>query len=142
MIQSIKFTQKPGSWPSQQVRGSMRPWCTGIVNAFLPNSGRLILHPGVTVTLTPVHPIHLASLGEDRSRFPAYPSNKSGSKASSERKRLSGFQNIAVLRMNHRNLLLEVKSCTLFGNNVAMFPDAINYGKWQETPEGTGQSLP
>lgn len=30
-----------------------------------------------------------------------------------------------LLRNNDRPLLLEVKSCTLFGNTIAMFPDAI-----------------
>jgi sugar fermentation stimulation protein A len=30
-----------------------------------------------------------------------------------------------LLREGERNVYLEVKSCTLFGNNVAMFPDAV-----------------
>jgi sugar fermentation stimulation protein A len=30
-----------------------------------------------------------------------------------------------LLRRNHKDLYVEVKSCTLFGNGVAMFPDAV-----------------
>jgi len=30
-----------------------------------------------------------------------------------------------LLRQGHRDLVLEVKSCTLFGNRIAMFPDAV-----------------
>jgi sugar fermentation stimulation protein A len=127
----------------------------GELDAHLPNPGRLweLLLPGVTLYLYPTIDPDRASPSRRKTRFIVlavqrenYPvflhthiTNQvaknlieTGTIPSLERAEVIG-QEVArgrsrfdlLLNHNGKELYLEVKSCTLFGNGVAMFPDAV-----------------
>jgi sugar fermentation stimulation protein A len=125
----------------------------GLIDAHLPNPGRLweLLLPGATLYLyAPSHGIHptqrktkFSVLAVERKGFPVFLDTLLTNQVAryliekslipplegaeiikgevSRRKSRFDF----LLRVNERDLYLEVKSCTLFGNGVAMFPDAV-----------------
>jgi sugar fermentation stimulation protein A len=126
----------------------------GEVPAHLPNPGRLweLMLPGAVVYL---HPCGNQVMGERsrKTRFTAVAVEREGNPVFLhthatndvaehliQREAISGLRGAAIARRevsvgrnrfdfllsrNGRDLYLEVKSCTLFGNGVAMFPDAV-----------------
>lgn len=127
----------------------------GAIDAYLPNPGRLweLLLPGATLYIHPTAPFErdLSSqrktnfnvLAVKREGFPIFlhthitnqvaryliegrliPSLKSA-QVVKEEVTLGKSRFDLLLRENGKDLYLEVKSCTLFGNGVAMFPDAV-----------------
>ncbi len=123
----------------------------GSVEAFLPNPGRMreLLLPEVPIYLT-----EAGSANPDRkTRFTAVAVERHGvpiflhthvtnavARHLLEQRRMPGLEGATVqraevpvgrsrfdflLRENGEDLFLEVKSCTLFANGVAMFPDAV-----------------
>jgi len=127
----------------------------GIIDAFLPNPGRLweLLLPGTSLYLSPASPcerIHPSKrktnytvLAAERKGCPIFlhthMTNQvarylierrlipylEGTKAIKEEVSHGKSKFDFLLRETGRDLYLEVKSCTLFGNGVAMFPDAV-----------------
>ena len=125
------------------------------VNAFLPNPGRLweLLLPGATVYLAAAHTPGQTRLPGRRTRYTVLAVERDGvpvflhthltnqvARWLIDRGLVPGLERAEVvrrevtvgrsrfdflLRQGKRHLLLEVKSCTLFGNRVAMFPDAV-----------------
>lgn len=118
--------------------------------AFLPNPGRLqeLLLPGVEVYLVPADgPAErktaftmVGVAGEKRPIFLHTHVNNDVARHLLERGLVPGLEHARILRaevpLGHsrfdflleaegRPVYLEVKSCTLFGNHVAMFPDAV-----------------
>jgi len=127
----------------------------GIVEAYLPNPGRLweLFFPDVTLYLTP-NPASAAGSQEDRkTKHTVLAVERDGqpiflhthfanqvARFLIEENRIPGLAGAEVirpeipvghsrfdflLRHGRRDVYLEVKSCTLFGNDVAMFPDAV-----------------
>jgi len=127
----------------------------GRLTAFMPNPGRLweLLLPGVTVHLADearkAPPRHTARktrytvVAVERDSVPVFLHthlNNAVARYLIEHRAIEGLNNARIvraeapagrsrfdflLREHDRDLYLEVKSCTLFGNGVAMFPDAI-----------------
>jgi len=127
----------------------------GVVDAFLPNPGRLwkLLLPGATLYLYPatlsekIHPSHRKTnytvLAVQRNGFPIFLHTHITNQVARyliERRLIPPLEGAEIvkgevsygrsrfdflLREHGRDLYLEVKSCTLFGNDVAMFPDAV-----------------
>ncbi len=123
------------------------------VTAFMPNPGRLweLLLPGVELLVRKAPPARTGQkrktaytvLGVDRdgeSIFLDTHLNNQVARSLLEARRIPGLENATVVRSevplgrsrfdflleeHGRDLYLEVKSCTLFGNGVAMFPDAV-----------------
>ena len=151
-VQQASFLERPNRFV---VRCHMPN--TGLIDAFLPNPGRLseLLLPGATLHLG--DRIGLISqspaarnvryqyvvLAVDRDGTPVFLhtqlSNRvartliegnripelADAKIIAAEVTVGGSRFDFLLRRGNRKLLLEVKSCTLFGNRVAMFPDAI-----------------
>lgn len=121
----------------------------GVVNAFLPNSGRLweLLLPGTTVYLERSHKITnklpYTAVAVQKKGFPVIVhTHRTNDVADYLIKNdlipsLEGAKIIKreigkgrsrfdfLLRRGTKDILLEVKSCTLFSKQVAMFPDAV-----------------
>jgi sugar fermentation stimulation protein A len=127
----------------------------GIINAYLPNPGRLweLLLPGATLYLypdTPLEKIHPSSrktnytvLAVQRKGTPIllhtnitnqvaryliemkFIPSLAGAEVIKEEISHGGSRFDFLLRKNGIDIYLEVKSCTLFENGVAMFPDAV-----------------
>lgn len=127
----------------------------GVLDAFLPNPGRLweLLLPGASLYLSPAPPsggIHPSNrktiftvLAVERNGYPIFLHTHLTNQVARyliEGKLIPSLDGARVireevlhgrsrfdflLRENGRDLYLEVKSCTLFGNGVAMFPDAV-----------------
>lgn len=127
----------------------------GIINAHLPNPGRLweLLLPGATLYLLSdagsnrAQPVKRKTsytvLAVQRKGFPIFLHTHLTNQVARyliERKSIPSLENAEVVRKeisqgrsrfdfllkeNGTDLYLEVKACTLFGNGVAMFPDAV-----------------
>ena len=127
----------------------------GVIDAFLPNPGRLweLLLPRASLYLSPAGPsgsIHPSKrktnytvLAVERKGCPIFLHTHLTNQVARyliERKLFPPLEGAEIvkkevlhgrsrfdflLRENGRDLYLEVKSCTLFGNGVAMFPDAV-----------------
>lgn len=127
----------------------------GIINAHLPNPGRLweLLLPGATLYLSShvgsdrTQPVKRKTsytvLAVQRKGFPIFLHTHLTNQVARyliERKSIPSLENAEVVRKeisqgrsrfdfllkeNGADLYLEVKSCTLFGDGVAMFPDAV-----------------
>jgi len=127
----------------------------GAVEAFLPNPGRLweLLLPDVTLYLTPRAQTAAVSREDRRTKHTVLAVQRDGrpiflhthlcnqiARYLVEENRipeLAGAEVIRpevpvgnsrfdfLLRHKRRKVYLEVKSCTLYGNGVAMFPDAV-----------------
>jgi len=127
----------------------------GVIDAYLPNPGRLweLLLPGANLYLSPAGPsgsIHPSKrktnytvLAVERNGYPIFLHTHLTNQVARyliERKLIPPLEGAEIvkeevlhgrsrfdflLRENGRDLYLEVKSCTLFGNGVAMFPDAV-----------------
>jgi sugar fermentation stimulation protein A len=127
----------------------------GIINAYLPNPGRLweLLLPGATLYLSSdagsdriqqvKRKTSCTVLAVERKGFPIFLHTHLTNQVARcliERQSIPSLENVEVvkqevsqgrsrfdflLRENGSDLYLEVKSCTLFGNGVAMFPDAV-----------------
>lgn len=117
----------------------------------MPNPGRMweLLLPGVTLYLTEdaapdsTRKTQFTVLAVERDGAPVFlhtHANNTVARALLEQRRIPGLKTAKVtnsevrvgrsrfdflLRQGGRDVLLEVKSCTLFGNRIAMFPDAI-----------------
>jgi sugar fermentation stimulation protein A len=127
----------------------------GRITAFMPNPGRLweLLLPGVMLYLAdearktaprrPVRKTRYTVVAVERDGAPVFlhtHRNNAVARRLIERRAIGALKNAEIvraeapmgrsrfdflLRERNRDLYLEVKSCTLFGNGVAMFPDAI-----------------
>jgi sugar fermentation stimulation protein A len=127
----------------------------GIIYAYLPNPGRLweLLLPGATVYLYPdtvferTHPAKRKTtytvLAVERKKSPIFLHTHATNQVARyliEMKLIPDLEGAEVirkeiphgksrfdflLRKNERDIYVEVKSCTLFENGVAMFPDAV-----------------
>jgi len=122
----------------------------GVIEAFLPNPGRLweLLLPGATLTVeeardTATRRTRYTVLAVERDGRPIVLHTHLTNAVAQhliERRRIPGLEHAEIvwaevpvgrsrfdflLREHGRDLLLEVKSVTLFGNRVAMFPDAV-----------------
>ena len=127
----------------------------GRIKAFLPNPGRLweLLFPDVTLYLTRNKPKALKEGEEPATEFTVVAVERDGepiflhthwtnhaARWLLENHRIPGLEKADVvgsevkhgrsrfdfrMRQGRREFFLEVKSCTLFGNRVAMFPDAV-----------------
>ena len=127
----------------------------GEIAAFLPNPGRLweLLLPGATVYFRPVarsegegssaRKTAYTVLAVERQGRPIFLHTHATNQVARflvERGLIAPLQGARVvkaevpvgnsrfdflLRRNDKNVYMEVKSCTLFGNGVAMFPDAV-----------------
>jgi sugar fermentation stimulation protein A len=127
----------------------------GQIAAFLPNPGRLweLLLPGATVYFRPVarsegersltRKTAYTILAVEREGWPIFLHTHATNQVVRflvERGLITPLKGARVvkvevpvgnsrfdflLRRNHKHLYMEVKSCTLFGNGVAMFPDAV-----------------
>jgi len=127
----------------------------GKINAYLPNPGRLweLLLPGAVLYLQPVsgstgtgaptRKTNYTVLAVERDGCPVFLHTHATNQVARhllEQKLIPPLKGARVvraevpvgrsrfdflLREKGRDLYLEVKSCTLFGNNVAMFPDAV-----------------
>jgi len=118
----------------------------GDFDAYMPNPGRLreLLLPGATLLLSPTagkQPYVVAGVERDGDAVMLHTHwNNLVARRLLEAHRIPGLENTEVVRAevpmgNSRfdfllrdrrgDILLEVKSCTLFGNGVAMFPDAV-----------------
>lgn len=127
----------------------------GIINAYLPNPGRLweLLLPGATLYLSSdagsgriqqvKRKTSYTVLALERKGFPILLHTHLTNQVAEyliERRLIPSLDEVEIvkrevsidrsrfdflLRENGSDLYLEVKSCTLFGNGVAMFPDAV-----------------
>ena len=118
----------------------------GEVEAYMPNPGRLreLLLPGATVLLARSagkQPFVVAGVERDGEAVMLHTHwNNLVARRLLEARLIPGLEQARVLRAevpvgrsrfdflledDRGELLLEVKSCTLFGNGVAMFPDAV-----------------
>ena len=118
----------------------------GVFDAYMPNPGRLreLLLPGATLLLSPTagkQPFVVAGVERDGEPVMLHTHwNNLVARRLLEARLVPGLEDAEVVRaefpVGHSRfdfllrdprgeLLLEVKSCTLFGNGVAMFPDAI-----------------
>jgi sugar fermentation stimulation protein A len=120
------------------------------VRAYLPNPGRLweLLLPGVRLFLTelPLSPgrsLKYMAVAVERNGIPIMlhtHHNNTVARHLIEQNRIPGLEGAAItkaehtvghsrfdflLRKGNRDILLEVKSCTLFNETLAMFPDAV-----------------
>ena len=126
-----------------------------MIRAFLPNPGRMweLLLPGVTLYLAHAPPTRRGTRSTRRTRYTVLAVERDGTplflhthlnnqvaRFLIEQGRVPGLAGARILgaevplgrsrfdfliRHRGRDLYLEVKSCTLYGNRVAMFPDAI-----------------
>lgn len=127
----------------------------GEVDAYLPNPGRLweLLLPGASLYLHPTMNPERTSHSQRKTRFTVMAVEREGSpvflhthvtnqvaRGLIERGAIPSLEHAQVvkgevtrgrsrfdllLEQDGKDLYLEVKSCTLFGNSVAMFPDAV-----------------
>ena len=121
----------------------------GTVEAFMPNPGRMweLLLPGVTLYLehTPAEDrkTSYTAVAVERDGVPVFLHTHVTNRVARwllEQRRVPGLHGARVIRAEvpvgrsrfdfllrdrRGDIYLEVKSCTLFGNGVAMFPDAI-----------------
>jgi sugar fermentation stimulation protein A len=127
----------------------------GIINAYLPNPGRLweLLLPGATLYLYPDTPLKRIHPSNRKTNYTVLAVQRKGSpiflhthitnqvaRYLIEMKFIPSLEGAEVikeeishgrsrfdflLKKNGRDIYLEVKSCTLFENGVAMFPDAV-----------------
>ena len=127
----------------------------GVVDAFLPNPGRLweLLLPGALLYLYPATPSEKIYPSRRKTNYTVLAVQRNGSpiflhthitnqvaRYLIERRLIPPLEGAEIvkgevshgrsrfdflLREHGRDLYLEVKSCTLFGNGVAMFPDAV-----------------
>jgi len=127
----------------------------GELSAFLPNPGRLweLLLPGVTLYLESVAPSKAKGASIRKTAYTVLAVERQGrpiflhthttnqvARFLVERGLIAPLKGARVvraevpvgnsrfdflLRRNDKDLYMEVKSCTLFGNGVAMFPDAV-----------------
>jgi len=119
------------------------------VNAFLPNPGRMweLLLPGVTVFLekayNPENKMPYTCIAVEREGHPVVVHTMRTNDLTQvllEKSLIPGLEGVNIIRreaQHHRSrfdfllsrgkeeIFLEVKSCTLFGKKIAMFPDAI-----------------
>ena len=127
----------------------------GIIDAFLPNPGRLweLLLPGTSLYLSPAPPCERTHPSKRKTSYTVLAAERKGcpiflhthitnqvARYLIERGLIPCLEGTKVikeevshgrsrfdflLRETGRDLYLEVKSCTLFGNGVATFPDAV-----------------
>jgi len=119
------------------------------IRAFMPNPGRLweLLLPGAILWVTPQQGAHRKLgwlvLAVDRDKAPVFLHthiNNAVARYLLDARAIAGYEAAHVVRAevpmgrsrfdflledNQGPIYLEVKSCTLFGNGVAMFPDAV-----------------
>jgi len=124
-------------------------WNGRILSAFLPNPGRLqeLLLPGSMIHLvreeSPDRKTHYTVVAVNRDDHPIMlhtHRNNEVARTLLEKRRIPGLEKARVVRSEIRvgrsrfdflleeggkDVLLEVKSCTLVGARAAMFPDAV-----------------
>jgi sugar fermentation stimulation protein A len=121
------------------------------MRAYLPNPGRLweLLFPGVCLYLSPLPPspdrkLHHVAVAVERDGLPVMLHTHHTNLVAKhliETDRIPGLEGAEIvqpefrvghsrfdflLRKDGRDILLEVKSCTLFHDTLAMFPDAVS----------------
>lgn len=149
-IQEARFLERPNRF-LVRCRVSQRK----VVEAFLPNPGRLweLLFPDVKLYLTSSAQTGRAASATRKTTHTVIAVEREGApvflhthltnrvaRALIEERRIPELADARVvrpeitvgrsrfdflLRQRNRDVYLEVKSCTLFGNDVAMFPDAV-----------------
>jgi sugar fermentation stimulation protein A len=149
-IRKAVFVERPNRFLVRCITDEL-----GVLNAYLPNPGRLweLLIPGATLYLHPTMNPEGASPSQRKTRFTVVAVQREGSpvflhthitnqvaRGLIERGAIPSLEGAEVIRQevtrarsrfdlllrhNGKDLYLEVKSCTLFGNGVAMFPDAV-----------------
>lgn len=119
------------------------------IRAYLPNPGRLreLLLPGSTIYLVPqefsTHTYRYMCVAVEKDRIPVMlhtHQNNTVARHLIEHSRVPGLEGAEViqpeitigrsrfdflLRHSKKDVVLEVKSCTLFSGKIAMFPDAL-----------------
>jgi sugar fermentation stimulation protein A len=120
------------------------------VRAYLPNPGRLweLFFPGVRLLLTEFPPssersLKYMAIAVERGGMPIMLHthyNNAVARHLIEQNRIPGLEGAEIVKQEHtighsrfdfllrkggRDILLEVKSCTLFNDTLAMFPDAV-----------------
>jgi sugar fermentation stimulation protein A len=120
------------------------------VRAYLPNPGRLweLLFPGARLFLTEIPPspersLKYMAIAVERNGKPIMLHthyNNTVARRLIEQNRIPGLEGAVIIKAEHavghsrfdfllrkgnRDILLEVKSCTLFNETLAMFPDAV-----------------
>ncbi len=121
------------------------------VNAYLPNPGRLweLLFPGTTIYLTKFPPsserkLKYLAVAVERDGMPIMLHTHHTNTVAAyllRQNRIPGLEGATIVKAEHtiggsrfdfllrkdgRGILLEVKSCTLVNNALAMFPDAVS----------------
>jgi sugar fermentation stimulation protein A len=149
LIQAV-FIERPNRFLVRCIADEL-----GALDAYLPNPGRLweLLLPGASLYLHPTMNPHGPSHSQRKTRFTVMAVQREGSpiflhthitnqvaRGLIERGAIPSLEGAEVIRQevprgrsrfdlllrhNGKDLYLEVKSCTLFGNGVAMFPDAV-----------------
>ena len=125
-------------------------WKRRILSAFLPNPGRLreLLLPGHTIYLvreekSQSRKTRYTAVAVDRDGHPIMLHTRRTNEVARhllQRRKIPGLENTRIvkseirvgrsrfdflLRERNKDILLEVKSCTLVGERIAMFPDAV-----------------
>ena len=125
-------------------------WKRRILSAFLPNPGRLreLLLPGRTIYLVREEKFQgrktrYTAVAVDRDGYPIMLHTHRTNEVARhllQRRKIPGLENTRIvkseirvgrsrfdflLRERNKDILLEVKSCTLVGERIAMFPDAV-----------------
>ena len=149
-LHKARFVERPNRFLVRcQVPGA------GAIEAFLPNPGRLreLLLPRSTLYLSKASAQAGARATRRKTRYTVLAAERDGApilvdthlanavvKRLLEQKRIPTLEHAVVvgtevpvgdsrfdflLREDGREFLMEVKSCTLYGNEVAMFPDAV-----------------
>lgn len=149
-ISRATFVDRPSQFVARCRRGDGR-----LIRAFLPNPGRMreLLLPGVILYLAPAPAARKQGRPARRTRYTVLAVERDGApiflhthlnnrvaRSLIEHGRVPGLEGARVLDaevtvghsrfdflLSHRSrdVYLEVKSCTLYGNRVAMFPDAV-----------------
>jgi len=149
IIQAV-FAERPNRFLVRCISDDL-----GMLDAYLPNPGRLweLLLPGATLYLHPIINSDDGVPPQRKTRFTVVAVQREGhpillhthmtntiARELLERGSIPSLEGATIIRqevtqgksrfdflLNHRgrDLYLEVKSCTLFGNGVAMFPDAV-----------------
>jgi sugar fermentation stimulation protein A len=121
------------------------------VRAYLPNPGRMweLLFPGVTLSLVALPPspdrkLAFVVVAVERDGIPVMVHTHENNRVARtliEQNKVPGLEGAAIVKQEHRighsrfdflvrkdkrDILVEVKSCTLFHHSLSMFPDAIS----------------
>lgn len=143
-VVTAEFRSRPNRFVLECMIGGRK------VRAYLPNPGRLreLLLPGARLFLTEIPPspdrsLKYMAVAVERSGMPIMlhtHHNNTVARRLIEENRIAGLEGAEIIKPEHtignsrfdfllrrggRDIILEVKSCTLFNETLAMFPDAV-----------------